>query len=90
MSLRAKTFNHILGDIEMKRLIRPFSNKTLFRVSVTTLTALAIGGAALPAAADDHVASPTTTGQAQAMTVAAPMAKCIPGTGNPWNPCPRS
>jgi hypothetical protein len=29
-----------------------------------------------------------TTAHAQTAASAAPMAKCIPGTGNPMNPCP--
>jgi hypothetical protein len=30
-----------------------------------------------------------TTAHAQTAVSAAPMAKCIPGTGNPLNPCPK-
>jgi hypothetical protein len=30
-----------------------------------------------------------TTAHVQTAVSAAPMAKCIPGTGNPMNPCPK-
>ena len=48
-----------------------------------------VGTAFVAAVASTTLVGLATIGQAQAVGVAAPMAKCIPGTGNPMNPCPK-
>jgi len=47
-----------------------------------------VGTAFVAAVGSTTLVGLATTGQAQAVAVAAPMVKCIPGTGNPLNPCP--
>ena len=44
-----------------------------------------VGTAFVAAVASTTLVGLATTGQAQAVAVTA---KCIPGTGNPLNPCP--
>jgi hypothetical protein len=54
----------------------------------TAITRPIVGAVLAATVASATLVGLATTAHAQTAVSAAPMAKCIPGTGNPLNPCP--
>jgi hypothetical protein len=54
----------------------------------TAITRRLVGTVIAATVASATLVGLATTAHGQTAVSAAPMAKCIPGTGNPMNPCP--